>query len=55
MAILKAKSPSCGTKQIYDGTFSKTLVDGQGVFTEMLQKAEIFYLDEEELEMNENI
>ena len=55
MAILKAKSPSCGTKQIYDGTFSKKLVDGQGVFAEMLQKAGIFYLDEEELEMNENI
>ena len=49
MAILKAKSPSCGTKQIYDGTFSKKLVDGQGVFTEILQKAGIPYVDEEEL------
>lgn len=52
MAILKAKSPSCGTKQIYDGTFSKTLVDGQGVFAEMLQKAGIPFIDEEELQMN---
>ena len=30
-AILKAKSPSCGKGKIYDGTFSGTLVDGNGV------------------------
>lgn len=29
-AILKARSPSCGSAQIYDGTFSKRLVDGAG-------------------------
>ena len=33
--ILKAKSPSCGYKQVYDGTFSKTLIDGHGVFAKL--------------------
>ncbi len=30
-AILKARSPSCGSGKIYDGTFSGTLTDGDGV------------------------
>ena len=33
--ILKAKSPSCGYKKVYDGTFSNTLIDGHGVFTKL--------------------
>lgn len=33
--ILKERSPSCGYKKVYDGTFSKTLIDGNGVFTNM--------------------
>lgn len=33
-AILKSKSPSCGCGKIYDGTFSKRLVDGNGVTAE---------------------
>ena len=36
VAILKAKSPSCGHKKIYDGTFSKCLVDGNGIACELL-------------------
>lgn len=35
-AILKAKSPSCGYKKIYDGTFSHTVIDGNGVFAQKL-------------------
>lgn len=35
-AILKAKSPSCGRGQIYDGTFTGRLVPGDGVFASML-------------------
>ncbi|OBZ32470.1 DUF523 domain-containing protein [Megasphaera sp. DISK 18] len=38
-AILKAKSPSCGCGLIYDGTFSRTLTEGDGV-TAALLKAE---------------
>jgi uncharacterized protein YbbK (DUF523 family) len=36
MAILKSKSPSCGFGKIYDGTFSKTLVDGNGITAQLL-------------------
>lgn len=35
-AILKANSPSCGHGTVYDGTFTGTLIEGDGVFAEML-------------------
>ena len=35
-ALLKAKSPSCGYGEIYDGTFTGTLVNGLGVTSELL-------------------
>ena len=34
--ILQDRSPSCGTGRIYDGTFSGTLVAGNGVFVDLL-------------------
>ena len=37
-AILKSKSPSCGIGQIYDGTFSRTLTNRDGVTAELLKK-----------------
>jgi uncharacterized protein YbbK (DUF523 family) len=37
-AILKAKSPSCGCGKIYDGTFTDTLIEGDGVFTKILKE-----------------
>ncbi|WP_298068468.1 DUF523 domain-containing protein [uncultured Mailhella sp.] len=37
-AILKARSPSCGCGRIYDGTFSRTLTDGDGLFAALLRK-----------------
>lgn len=40
-AILKAKSPSCGTREIYDGTFTGTLVPGKGVTAVALEQAGI--------------
>ena len=33
--ILKTKSPSCGFKKIYDGTFSDNLTNGNGLFTQL--------------------
>lgn len=36
--ILKAKSPSCGCGNIYDGTFSGTLTSGDGVTTALLKR-----------------
>ena len=37
IAILQARSPSCGSKQIYDGTFSGTLIDGEGKTAQLLK------------------
>ncbi|MDU1911417.1 DUF523 domain-containing protein [Fusobacterium sp.] len=37
-AILKERSPSCGCGKIYDGTFSKTLVTGNGATADLLIK-----------------
>ena len=37
-ALMKEKSPSCGAGKIYDGSFSKTLTDGNGIAAELLQK-----------------
>ena len=36
-AILKARSPSCGSGEIYDGTFTGTLMPGDGVTAERLK------------------
>lgn len=38
IAILKAKSPSCGAGKIYDGTFTGTLIDGDGFTTRLLKE-----------------
>lgn len=35
-AILKSNSPSCGFGRIYDGTFSKKLIQGNGITAEAL-------------------
>ncbi len=35
-AVLKERSPSCGRGRIYDGTFTGTLADGDGVTAELL-------------------
>ncbi len=37
-ALLKSKSPMCGAQKIYDGTFSGTLTNGDGVFTKLLKE-----------------
>ena len=54
MAILKSRSPTCGVKQVYDGTFSGKLTDGAGVLAQALQEAGIRTIDAEEIE-NEGI
>ncbi len=46
-ALLKSRSPSCGVGQIYDGTFSGTLINGDGLFTEKLKKLGIVVETEE--------
>lgn len=38
LAILKENSPSCGAGTIYDGTFSRTLTQGDGVTAALLRE-----------------
>ena len=49
LAILQYRSPSCGVKEIYDGTFYGTKIPGQGVFAKMLMDEGIRVLDAGEL------
>jgi uncharacterized protein YbbK (DUF523 family) len=48
-AIIKAKSPSCGSHQIYDGTFTGTLIPGDGVFAALCKANGIAIKTEKEL------
>lgn len=47
-AILKEKSPSCGSKFVYDGTFSRKLVKGQGITTKLLRENRIEVISDED-------
>lgn len=47
-AILKSRSPTCGVKQVYDGTFSGRLVDGMGILAEALKKNGYKVIDSED-------
>lgn len=49
-AILQSRSPTCGVHQVYDGTFSKKLVDGAGVLAQALKDAGYRVVDREDLE-----
>jgi uncharacterized protein YbbK (DUF523 family) len=48
-AILKQRSPSCGSGIIYDGTFSNKLTRGEGVTTTLLRKNGVRVISEENL------
>lgn len=49
-AILKARSPSCGSDQVYDGTHSKKLINGMGVTAELLSQHDVKVFDETEID-----
>jgi uncharacterized protein YbbK (DUF523 family) len=52
VAILKARSPSCGHGSIYDGTFSGAKIPGNGVAAELLERNGIkVYTDEDEFDI----
>lgn len=51
VALLKSKSPSCGSGCIYDGTFSGQLTSGNGVTTELLRKNGILVFNETQIEL----
>lgn len=50
VAILKARSPSCGCGEVYDGTFTGSVTPGWGVAARMLREAGIEVMDEEHLQ-----
>lgn len=47
LAVLKAKSPACGIGQIYDGTHTRVLTKGCGVFAELLEREGVCMVTEE--------
>ena len=49
-AILKERSPSCGSGQVYDGSFSRTLISGDGVAAQLLKATGITVLGESEVD-----
>lgn len=48
-AILKSRSPTCGVKEVYDGTFSGTRISGMGVLAQALKDAGYRVMDAEDL------
>ena len=49
-AVLKERSPSCGSREIYDGTFSRKLIAGDGVTAELLKANGIAVYGESEVD-----
>lgn len=49
LIVLQSRSPSCGVKQRYDGSFSGTLVDGAGVTAQLLIENGFRVIDVEDL------
>jgi len=48
-AVLKARSPSCGCHEVYDGSFSRRRVPGEGVTAEALRTAGLPVVDEDDV------
>jgi uncharacterized protein YbbK (DUF523 family) len=51
VAVMQARSPSCGHGQIYDGSFGGVLVAGQGVAAALLTRHGVRVVSPEELEL----
>ena len=49
LAILQSRSPTCGVKQIYDGTFSGVRIDGKGALAKALAARGIPLMDAEDV------
>ena len=50
VAVLKERSPSCGSGEIYDGTFTGSLTEGWGVTAELLRDNGIRVLGESDIQ-----
>ena len=53
LAILQPRSPSCGCKQIYDGTSSRRLIKGKGIFAQLLFEHGIPAIEPDEVKHHE--
>lgn len=51
LVILQSRSPSCGVNEIYDGTFSKKLISGDGIFVRLLREHKIPAIDVEKFKL----
>ena len=49
LAVLQSRSPTCGVKQIYDGTFTGTLIEGQGLLAKALMEKGYKVIDAEDI------
>lgn len=49
-AVLKERSPSCGSREIYDGSFSRRLIAGDGMTAELLKANGIAVYGESEVD-----
>ena len=49
-AVLKSRSPTCGVRQVYDGSFSGKLVDGAGILARALMDVGYRVIDAEDVE-----
>lgn len=48
--LMKQDSPSCGSKEIYDGTFTDTKIKGEGLAVQFLREAGFKVFAEEDME-----
>lgn len=55
VCIMKQDSPSCGSKYIYDGTFTDTKIEGEGRAVQLLREAGFIVLDENDLDKVEKL
>ena len=55
LCILQSRSPSCGVRQVYDGTFTSRKINGHGIFAGMLMDNGFKVIDREELTECNNI
>ena len=49
LAILQSRSPTCGVKQVYDGTFTGRKIPGQGALAKALAERGIPLMDAEDV------
>ena len=50
LIVLQSRSPSCGVKEVYDGSFTGKKIPGMGVFAQMISGTSIKLIDVEDLD-----